>query len=80
MSGYNMVEHAEWQARRRSQARIDCRRMRFALRRIARKGCSRLTDPSTCRKPNGYPEAEWCEGCIAANGLGLPVEWFVLKP
>ncbi len=50
------------------------------LRRLARQGCSRLVDPSTCRKPNGYPEAEWCEGCIAAEGLGLPVEWFVLKP
>lgn len=56
------------------------RRMRGALRRLARQGCSRLVDPSTCRKPNGYPREEWCEGCIAADGLGLPVEWFVLKP
>ncbi len=56
------------------------RRMRGVLRELARRGCSRLVDPSTCRKPNGYPREEWCEGCIAADGLGLPVEWYVLKP
>ena len=55
-------------------------RMRGALRRLARQGCSRLVDPSTCRKPNGYPREEWCEGCVAADGLGLPVEWYVLNP
>jgi len=53
--------------------------MRGALRRIAREGCERLVDPSTCRKPNGYPREEWCPGCIAADGLGLSVEWFVIQ-
>jgi len=55
------------------------RRMKGALRELARRGCSRLVDPSTCRKPDGYARDEWCEGCIAADGLGLPVEWYVLK-
>jgi len=53
--------------------------MRYALREIARKGCERLVDPWTCRKPNGYPREEWCDGCIAADGLSLPVDWFVMK-
>lgn len=55
------------------------RRMQAALREIAKKGCERLHPPSTCRKPNGYPREEWCDGCIAADGLGLHVEWFVLR-
>ena len=54
-------------------------RARAALRSIARKGCQRLVDPSTCRQPNGYPREEWCDPCIAADGLGLPVDWFVLR-
>lgn len=57
----------------------DLARARYALVRIAAEGCRRLTNPHTCRQPNGYPSLEWCEGCIAADGLGLPVEWFQLK-
>lgn len=73
------AEHKEWRRKRSlSEAQI-YRHMRFALRRIAREGCSRLVDPHTCRGANGYPEAEWCEGCIAAEGLGLPRDWFVIK-
>ena len=67
----------------RTKTRADTQRyraMRYALREIARKGCQRLVDPHTCRKPNGYPRAEWCDGCIAAQGLGLPDDWFVMKP
>ena len=69
---------AGWRAAERERERS--RRMLGALRVLARRGCSRLTDPHTCRQPSGYPREEWCEGCIAADGLGLPVEWFVLKP
>ena len=54
-------------------------RMRLALREIARKGCERLVDPSTCRCENGYPREEWCDGCIAAEGLAVPRDWFVMK-
>lgn len=74
-----MSEHAEWY---RTKSRADTeryRKMRAALREIARKGCGRLVDPSTCRAPNGYPREEWCDECIAAEGLGLPRDWFVLR-
>ena len=57
----------------------DYLRMWHTLRRLAARGCERLTPPSTCRAANGYPEAEWCEGCIAAEGLGLDREWFQLR-
>ena len=76
---YSLRDHQEWL---RTKTRADTQRyrqMRLALREIARKGCERLTDPSTCRKPNGYPRNEWCDGCIAAEGLGLPTDWFVMK-
>lgn len=66
-----------WDAAHREEAKS--RQMKFALQRIAKDGCSRLHPPSTCRKPSGYPREEWCEGCIAADGLGLSVEWFVLR-
>lgn len=65
-----------------TKSRADTQRyrtMRAALREIASKGCERLVDPHTCRKPSGYPRDEWCDGCIAAHGLGLSVEWFVMK-
>ncbi len=55
-------------------------RMIGRLRQIARRGCSRLVGPGSCRSKNGYPEDEWCVECIAAAGLGLPEDWFVLKP
>ena len=55
------------------------RKMRGALRRIAGQGCERLVDPHTCRGANGYLRGEWCDGCIAAEGLGLPQDWFVMK-
>lgn len=55
--------------------------MRYALKTIARKGCSRLVNPFTCRSgPNPYPKQEWCDGCIAAQGLGLSEDWFQIKP
>ena len=54
-------------------------RMWHTLKRLASRGCSRLTPPSTCRAKNGYPENEWCEGCIAAEGLGIDREWFQLR-
>lgn len=57
----------------------DVVRMFYALKRLAARGCSRLVPPSTCRAENGYPQAEWCEGCIAAEGLGLDREWFQLQ-
>jgi hypothetical protein len=50
------------------------REYRKALLRIAATGCERLTAPSECRAPNGYPEPEWCYPCIAAAALGLPLE------
>lgn len=54
-------------------------RMWHTLKRLASQGCSRLVPPSTCRSGNGYPENEWCDGCIAAEGLGLDREWFQLR-
>lgn len=77
---FDRAAYREWRRRNSLSETRQYRAMRGALRRIARQGCSRLVDPSTCRKPNGYPEAEWCEGCIAAEGLGLPRDWFVMKP
>ena len=55
-------------------------RLRHGLRAIARKGCERLVDPSTCRQEKGgYPREQWCDGCIAAEALGFPRDWFVMK-
>jgi hypothetical protein len=56
------------------------RRMLAGLLRLAKVGCHRLTPPSSCRREiGGYPEPEWCEGCIAAEALNLPRDWFVLR-
>ena len=74
------VNHEEWLRQRLDKCTGDARRGESALRRIAAQGCSRLHPPSHCRRePGGYPRAEWCNECIAADGLGLPVEWFVLR-
>lgn len=54
--------------------------MFHALKELAARGCSHLTPPSTCRqKIAGEPRERWCEGCIAAEGLGLDPEWFQLR-
>lgn len=64
---------------RKQKAERKARRMEAALSAIARTGCARLHQPSHCRRdPGGYPRDEWCLACIAADGLGLPPEWFVL--
>lgn len=55
------------------------RKMHAALLYLARHGCTRLTPPSGCRQSNGYPREEWCEGCVAADALNMPVDWFVLR-
>ena len=54
-------------------------RMFHALKELAVRGCSHLTPPSTCRGQNGEPRERWCEGCIAAEALGLDREWFQLR-
>jgi len=67
-----------WDAAKREQE--NSRRMKGALTRIAKQGCGRLHPPSTCRRePGGYPREEWCLECIAADGLGLSADWFVLR-
>jgi hypothetical protein len=76
----SLGEYRAWRRYASLSEATKYRAMRFALREIARKGCERLVDPSTCRKPNGYPREEWCDRCIAAEGLGLPRDWFVMKP
>ena len=56
------------------------RRMKYGLREIARDGCHKTVDPSTCRmEKSGYPREKWCDGCIAAEALGFPRDWFVMK-
>jgi hypothetical protein len=54
-------------------------RMWHALKRLAARGCGRLVPPSTCRSVHDSPEDQWCEGCIAAEALGIDREWFQLR-
>ncbi len=55
-------------------------RMFHVLKTLAARGCSRTVPPSTCRQTvAGYPRPEWCEGCMAADALGIDSEWFQLR-